>query len=235
MLQIAVIFIGGFTDVLINSLIRGVLPIVMLVLIFLLVLNIASKRRGVARQKVENMLDENIAADSARNKDIGEEFFYTPILENLPINEYSEEEKAAPSADFLWQSKVVEIAKKKMLRFDRQYSNIELKHMFGASNLESVARYEENFSNYNHALRHWAEALLGLEKIKEAERALEESVASGSEISQSYTLLANIYFKTENINALKELKAKAQASSMPGKKIAVTYIDNLLAEERGQK
>ena len=223
------VFDGIFAENLMQNVLRGVVPIVVLVVVIAIAFKIAERKRmDKARQNTQDMIDADDAANLARHRDIEEDFFYTVNLADLPVAQYSEEDMRKPVAPYMWQTKVLAAAEKKMLHFDRQYSNVELKQMFGPANLDNVAKYEENFTNFIHAMRHWAEALLNAHRQEEARKVLEESVKAGSELSQSYTLLADIYHGSGNTAALKELLAKAQSSNMPGKNIAVKHIDALL-------
>ena len=223
------IFDGDFAGLLTQNLLRGIVPIVVLVVVITIAFKIAERRRlDKVRQNTQDMIDADDAANYARHRDIEEDFFYTVNLANLPVAKYSEEDMKKPVPSYMWQTKVLAAAEKKMLHFDRQYSNVELKQMFGPANLDDVAKYEENFTNFIHAMRHWAEALLNAYRRDEAQKVLEESVRAGSELSQSYTLLADIYHESGNKAGLKELLAMAQASNMPGKNIAVKHIDALM-------
>ena len=225
------IFDGAFTENLMQNVLRGIVPIVVLVVVVTIAFKIAERKRmDKVRQNTQDMIDADDAANSARHRDIGEEFFYTASLSTLPVAQYSDEDMKKPVATYMWQMKVVKAAEKQMLHFDKQYSNVELKQMFGTSNLDNVAKYEENFSNFIHAMRYWAEALIAADKHKEAQKVLEESVKAGSELSQSYTLLADIYHRSNNLHALKQLLSTAQASAMPGKNIAIKHIEALLGE-----
>jgi len=225
------IFDGAFADNLMQNVLRGIVPIIVLVVVFTIGLKIAEKKRmDKVRQNTQDMIDADDAANFARHRDISKEFFYTPSLVNLPVVQYSSEDMKKPAPTYMWQAKVIASAEKQMLRFDKQYTNVELKQMFGPANLDNVAKYEENFTNYIHALRHWAEALINADRRNDAQKVLEESIVAGSELSQSYTLLADIYKDSGNISTLKELLTKAQVSSMPGKNIAIKHIEALLKE-----
>jgi len=225
----------GFASILLGNVLIGIVPILVLVVFFVIVVRLANRRKkGDVRQKTEDMLNKDNAANLTRNKEIGEELFYTPDEAKLPLREYTEAEMRQPVAAYMWQKKVVDISAKKMLRFDRAYSNVELKQMFGPSNLEYVARYEENFNNFIHSMRHWAEALLAAGQTEDARRILEESVAAGSELSQSYTKLADIYAEAGDAESLARLKSTVEKSPMPGKNIAAKHIENKLAEARKQ-
>jgi hypothetical protein len=226
--------LGANTDFagnLMQNVLRGVVPILVLVVVVTIALKIAEKKRmDKVRQNSQNMIDADDASNYARHRDIGKEFFYTPGLSNLPLAQYSDDDMKKPVPPYMWQAKVVAAAEKQMLRFDRQYSNVELKQMFGPANLDNVAKYEENFSNFIHAMRYWAEALINSGRLSEAQKVLEQSVKAGSELSQSYTLLADIYKGSDNITGLKKLLAIVEKSSMPGKNIAIKHIGALLKE-----
>jgi hypothetical protein len=223
------IFDGVFAENLMQNVLRGVVPIVVLVVVVTIGMKIAERRRmDKVRQNSQDVIDADEAANYARNRDITAEFFYAPDMANLPVAQYSGEDMAKPAAPYMWQTKAVTAAEKKMLHFDRQYSNLELKQMFGPANLDHVAKYEENFSNFMHTMRHWAEALLAAGKDEDARRVLEESVRAGSELSHSYTLLADIYKGSSDFSALNELLAAARASAMPGKGIAIKHIEAII-------
>ena len=221
----------GFNDALMRNLLIPILSAIVLVAFFMVAIKLAGRKRaGQGRQNTEDMLDLDNTANLARNKDIGEEFFYQVDLAALPIAEYTEEEMKKPHPAYIWQKKVVDMAAKKMLRFDRQYTNVELKQMYGPSNLEFVARYEENFTNFIHAMRHWAEALTAQGATEDAMTVLEASVQAGSELSQSYTLLADIYAGKGNTSALHKLRQTLETTNMPGRAIAQKHIDKLIGE-----
>jgi len=219
----------GFVSALTNNLIVGIVPVIALIIFFVLVVRLANRKRtGDTRQKTADMLEADNAANLSRNKEIGEQFFYTPNIDKLPIAVYTDKEMAEPAATYMWQERVAKAAEKKMLHFDKQYSNVELKQMFGASNLEAVARYEENFTNFIHSMRNWAEALIAAEKTENARVVLEESVEAGSELSQTYTILADIYSKNNDTPSLIRLKTNLETSPMPGKNIAIKHINKLM-------
>ena len=222
---------GGFSfaDTLTRNLIMGIVPVLLLaVFIFAAVKMSNRKRVSDVQQKTTDMLNEDYAAGLSRSRDVGEEFFYSPDMAALPVVEYSADDVAKPHPAYVWQEKVLAATKREMLRFDRTYTNVELKQMYGSANLEYVAQNEENFTNFIHAMRFWAEALIADDRQDEARKVLEESISAGSEQSQSYTLLGDIYASTENHDALQELHARLQKSTMPGKNIAIGHIEQLL-------
>jgi len=219
----------GFADTLTRNLIMGIVPVLLLAVFIFIAIKMANRKRvSDVQQKTTDMLNEDYAAGRARSQDVSEEFYYTADLAALPVVEYSADDVARPHPCYVWQEKALKAAERKMLRFDRTYSNVELKQMYGSANLEYVAQNEENFTNFIHAMRYWAEALIADGRQDEAQRVLQASIDAGSELSQSYTLLGDIYANAGNHNALKELHTGLQKSTMPGKGIAIGHIEQLL-------
>jgi tetratricopeptide (TPR) repeat protein len=217
------IFDEGFADNLFARLLIGIAPILVLVVLFTIALRLASRRSKIQR-KTDQMLADEEAANLTRLKEISEDFFYTPDLSELPIKEYPAGEAEKGNAVYSRQKKVMDTSEKKMIRFGQNLSNVELKTMFGVSNLEFVARYEENFTNFIHALRHWAEALMAADQIEDAKKVLEAANGAGSEISQTYTLLADIYAAQNDGYKLKELLALTEQSPLAQKEPVINHI-----------
>ena len=219
----------GFANTLFDRLLVGIVPALILVALFTIALTVASKRRKT-RSNAHKMFDADNRANSARTKKISDELFFIPDINELPMQEYSFAETEIPNPAYLWQKKVADTHQKKMLRFDQEYTNIELKEMFGHANLEIIARYEENFTNFNHALVNWAKALQAHDNHKDAQKILEYAVSIGSEISAAYTLLADIYAAKNKPKALQELHEKAEQSTMPHKTPTLSHIQELIVK-----
>ena len=227
------IFEGGFGEALTRNLIMGIVPVLLLALFIFIAIKMSHRKRvSAVQQKTADMLDKDYAAGLSRKQDVDEQFYYTPDVSAMPVREYGADDVARPHPAYVWQTKVLAAAKRKMLRFDRPYTNIELKQMYGSSNLEYVAQNEENFTNFIHAMRFWAEALIGDGKQDEARVVLEISATAGSELSQTYTLLGDIYADIGDFAALAQMHANLQESNMPGKNIAINHIEALLLNNR---
>jgi hypothetical protein len=233
MIGVAGFFGEGFGNKLLQYLLAGALPLLVFLAVFMIAMRFAG-RGDKTRRKIEKMLALDEAANRTRVHEIDTGLFYEADFSALPVREYNDEEMARPHPCYLWQKKVLSIYGKKMLRFDRSYSNIELKHMFGVANLEFVARYEENFMNYIHALRHWAEALLAFGASSgdsvmadDARVILEIANDAGSEVSQTYTILADIYVSLGLAQELEGLRNTIINRNFPGKQIALDYINKL--------
>ncbi|MCL2854756.1 MAG: hypothetical protein FWE21_03965 [Defluviitaleaceae bacterium] len=217
----------NFMETLLGRFAVGLAPVLVLVLLFAMVARLARRRNEEKRSRAEDMIAEDDDANQTRPKDVGEELFLHAPVDKLPVKEYTEEQREKPHPAYMWQNKVLAAADKKMLRFETPPSNVELKKMFGRTNLEFVARYEENFVNLIHAMCHWAEALLAAEERDDARKVLEVAVDMGSEISQTYMLLADIYAGDGEEEKLAGLKKLVEGRSFPAKNTTLTYIEGL--------
>lgn len=212
------------------SIVSNILPVLVIIAIIIIIVKLSNRKNNKdLRLKVGNMLNQDHAANMARSKNINQELFYIPNISILPIKNYEADDKNKSTGPHLWQNKALEQANKKMLHFEKPMTNIELKNMFGAANLEQLANYEENFSNYMHTLRNWAKALFDKGELQDAQIILEESISAGSEASANYSLLADIYHKNNNTQGLQDLKVRLNNSSMPGKDIAYAYINKIMS------
>jgi len=221
------IFGGEFFSNLFSNVMWGVLPILTLIIIFWLVVRVFAKRstKG-AGEGTKKLLNDDYIANSARTKEIEESLFYMPDISRLPIRKY--EDIANESVTAQRQAKAIALAESKMIGGVSGLSNIDLKNMFGPAQLEKVAKYEENFSKYMHALRFWSESLIKDGHLGDAQIVLEESIKGGSEISAAYTLLAEIYYGKKDTAAIKALAKTAEEKEWPGRKMALDQIYKFL-------
>jgi len=219
---------GDFAGTLISRVAIGLMPILVLLLLFLVMSRMVRRRNDERRRQSEEMIAEDDKANNARPQEVDVELFVHVNVDDLPLREYSKEEEDKPHSPCMWQNKVLKAAEKKMLRFDSPKTNVQLKQMFGRANLEFVAHYEENFTNFIHAMRHWAEALLSCDQKEDAQTVLEIAVESGSEVSQTYTLLADIYAGGGDKERLIALKTLVEERNLPGKQVALGHIEKLL-------
>jgi len=218
------VFDANLINNLISYVIRGILPILALVVIIWSVIRISNRKsaKDSANDQTQKFLNEDRLANETRMREIEDNQYYFPNLDILPIQEYSG--NMADSLIATRQKDVIKLSEKKMMNLGSSVSNIELKKMFGATQLEQIAQYEENFSKYMHGLRFWSEALIKEGRTEEAIIILEESVAAKSQISASYTLLAEIYFNAADSEKLDELRKTVESRDFPGRKIALDYI-----------
>lgn len=72
-------------------------------------------------------------------------------------------------------------------------SNTELKLRYGAPNIDLLTQYDQNYTLLVRTLQQWAQELYDAGFKDEACQMLEFSVSTGSDISNTYRLLCQIY------------------------------------------
>ena len=170
---------------------------------------------------VDKFLDDEMEANTARRREVEEEYFYLPDIESLPVRNDAVGDVAK------MQERALVCARQKMLRFPQKMTNIELKNAYGVANLEKLTGYEENYNRYVMALVNWADALLESGEAKaDAVAILKKTVEMGSEYRKTYLHLADYYLEKSDIEGLNHLLEKvAELFSDEGIKRQVTqYI-----------
>jgi hypothetical protein len=152
-----------------------------------------AKQNKLARK----FLQEEDAANRVRKRPIEPEMFFIADLNALP---------PIPKGD---PHKVERATKRKMIRFNKPTSNVELKARYGRLQLEYLAHYEENFNDYLRSLTKWAEALIMEGNLSDARRVLEHALALGSEFRNTYKFAADVYAANADMEKLDELLSKA--------------------------
>ena len=72
-------------------------------------------------------------------------------------------------------------------------SNTELKLRYGAPNIDLLTQYDQNYTLLVRTLQQWAQELYNAGYVDEACQMLEFSVSTGTDISNTYRLLCQIY------------------------------------------
>lgn len=206
-----------------------VAPILTLLIFFVIIFHafLRSTKKESYRQ-TKKFLDDEEASNNVRKKPIGEDSFFVPDLTVLPIKEYTAEETEKFPVAASRQKKLIEASKNKMIRFKEPKSNRDIKFQFGTTSIETIAQYEENYSRYMYALLNWAESLIEAGNPEEARQILSASIEQGSEISKSYTLLADIYFQNKDKPKMEELYETVNKIDIPGQKKAWAHINDYL-------
>ena len=75
------------------------------------------------------------------------------------------------------------------------YTNTELKLMYGPGNLADLTEYDQNFTLLVRTLHKWGEQLSSLGYEKEAIQVLEYAVSIKSDVTAGYLLLGKLYLK----------------------------------------
>ena len=104
------------------------------------------------------------------------------------------------SADSFWQ-KILNLGAK---------TNTELKLEYGLANLNILTAYEQNFNTLCQTLLSYATALMQAEQNAAAQTVLEYGIEIGSDMSQNFLLLADLYRTNGTPERISELIEKAE-------------------------
>ncbi len=151
--------------------------------------------------KMDDYIKVEEEANLIRKQEIDKKYFVVPNINKLPILDYECETELSAC-----QNTVIKKSQLKMIHFDKQMSNLELKKIYGVNNLQKIINYEEHYNMYISALNKWAEELIKAEKISDAEKVLQEAVIFGSDYLMTYTLLIDIYIKQNQAYELNKLR-----------------------------
>lgn len=207
----------------IGALFAPVLILVGILIIFKTLLKKSS--RDYKKRKNEYIEKERLASFS-RAKAIEQSRYIIPDIQKFPIIQEYEARSEKEIEAYKIQKSVLEKAQKTMAHFEE--TNLELKQMYGVTNLETIIQCEENYSEFLHKLNLWANALVDADKKKDAIKVLEESINLGMDLSQGFIQLADLYKENNNLPALKNLYKIAEQNKNITMLKVVTYIKNLL-------
>lgn len=156
-------------------------------------------------KRVRTEFEKELAANFSRKRNIPDEIFCTPNLENLPMKDYPEGDESFIPV-IAAQDKVLRKANLKMLKLSPPLSNIEIKKKFGYANLEIIIDCEENYYAYLHALNSLAASLIKINDLEHAEKILLYCILEmESNILKTYSLLFQIYMNTNKKDKLQDI------------------------------
>ncbi|MDR1704544.1 MAG: hypothetical protein LBS19_07650 [Clostridiales bacterium] len=179
------------------------------------------RNKGYGKE-FEDYVKEEIAANAVKSKEIEPELYFVPGLSGLPVRA---DDGAEDSPALRRQREALKRAQKKMIRLPAPMTNTELKFKYGTVNIEIISEYEENFFTYIYALNGWAEALLEEGDEAGAERVLYHAVTAGAETSKTFTMLADIYYKNGDVQAMRELYGLVNGRNMPAQDKIWQYVN----------
>lgn len=177
----------------------GFINILLIALSVLLIIFVAISTRRHKKQQDEfkrRFLDGESAANNVRKKEIDAELFFIPDLSKLP-----EIEEGDPF-------QVERTSKRRMIKFLKPTTNLELKMQYGRAQMDVLALYEENFNEFLKSLTAWAGSLVENGNDEKALTVLKYAITHGSEYRNTYKYAADIYLKLNDVTALNLLREK---------------------------
>jgi hypothetical protein len=162
------------------------------VIIFILWLQYELRKSSRSSKNAsDSFWDKENKSNLARRADISGLNYITLHSEELPLRE-NEDETINSYRDL-----ILGLANKKILNLSG-YTNIDLKNNYGAANFPQLLEYDNNYTILVSILQKWAERLYHKGDIQEAKAVLEYALSIGSDVTNTYKLLAEIYRKQES-------------------------------------
>lgn len=183
------------------------ITIIILFALCLIVAFAVSRGKYTERENREAFLERESRANSVRRADISSLDYIRVPLERLPLD-------AARQAGYSELcDKLTQLAGNRILKLS-QYTNTDLKLMYGPANLDDLCRYDDNYTELIRLLDKLAECMLETGDAEHARLFLEYAVSIGSDISKTYVHLGELYADEKNTALLDDLIRKAQ--NLPG-------------------
>ena len=181
--------------------------------------------RGVARSKHEaakntkNFWDNESKANLVRKADISNLAYLVLDLSLLPMD-------ALLPALSHRAKELEDLATKKILNLS-MYTNTELKLMYGPANLEELSYCDGNYLNLIRLLNSIGKDLIELGNVSAAKEFLSYSLSIGSDISETFTLLAGIYKSKGHDNDIDLLIKLAERLETINKATIINKLNNI--------
>ena len=193
--------------------------------VFLLIMLIAFfVRRGKDKyaQEQEDFWERERRANSTRRKSLDGLNYLTIPWDRLPTEICTDDERIAEYIDTIRNLKDTKIVNLTGI------SNTDLKLQYGAPNITELTIYDQRYTALASTLQRWADALIQKEQTDAARTVLEYAVETGTDVSGSYKLLADIYDKEGNKEAIRGLLPTAEALNTPMKEAIIRSINERL-------
>ncbi|HHV11807.1 MAG TPA: hypothetical protein GXX75_16155 [Clostridiales bacterium] len=168
------------------------LPIISaLIIIFILWLQYEIKK-SYKKEKTtaDTFWDRETKSNLVRRADISGLDYITLNPGLLPM-----EDKADGTINS-YRDTILGLADKKILNLSG-YTNTDLKNKYGVANISLLTEYDNNYTILVSILQKWAERLYHNGDIQDAKAILEYAVTLGSDVTNTYKLLAEIYRKQD--------------------------------------
>ena len=197
-------------------------PILPFFLLFIVLLTLRIKSLDAKQAKEQaDFWDKEKAANTTPAKDISNLRYITIPIEKFPLN-FSNDEKVIEL-----ENELKEISTHKLLNLTG-ISNTDLKLTYGVPNFDTMSQIGEDFDKACILLNSYGKVLFEAGRDEDAKNVLEFAVGVGTDISESYTMLADYYKKNSQKEKLSFLREQVSNSNSMLKNSILNKIDDAM-------
>ena len=183
-------------------------PILPFFLIFLIWLTFRIKSLNAKQEKTQkDFWDRERAANITPAKDISNLRYITIPIEKFPLNFSTDEEVIEI------ENRLKELSTHRLLNLTG-VTNTDLKLTYGVPNFETMSKIGDDFDEACVLLNKYAKALMEEGRTDDVITVLEFAVGIGTDISESYTTLANCYKQKQMDSKLDLLRTQIEQSTL---------------------
>ncbi len=161
--------------------------------------NVKKRAKRSRKQEAEFWARES-AANSVRRKSLDGLPYIKIPLENFPthlLQDNSEVLECIETMEFLSDKKILNLT---------GWSNTDLKLEYGTANITALSEYDQNYTLLVRTLQKWADILTGAGHADEAVILMEFAVSTSTDISRTYSQLADYWAARGRGDKIEEMK-----------------------------
>ena len=190
-------------------------------IVFCLVLmNIIRKSRNKEAAAYNNFMEEEARANSTRRQPLDDLNYITIDFNTLPMDILSDDEKVIE-----YHETLKTLSDKPIVNLTG-LTNTELKLKYGAPNIDLLSSYDNTYTILARTLNDWGKYAFDQGYTAEAQTILEFAMETGTDVSESFLTLAQIYHDAGQNDKIKELTEKASQINSLLSKSLVQKLEN---------
>lgn len=196
-------------------------PILTSVIILTILLNLRNRKTtSLFKRERESFWEKESLANSTRKKDLSNLHYITIPEKSLPFIETNDEiiNSCHNNIRKLMSEQIVNLT---------GYTNTELKLEYGAANLNTLSKYDSNFTELCRVLNKWGSRLSELGYTFEACTVLEFAVSVLSDVSSTYKTLGRIYVQNGDSQKIDNLLNQAEKLNSLSKPVIIKALSEL--------
>lgn len=176
------------------------------------------KNKNTDKEALARFWDKERRSNSVRKKSLEDLAYLTipsDILSMQPLNPAAQTISYIEELQSLSSEKIVNLT---------GISNTDLKLTYGTANITALSEYDFHYTHMVTVLQKLAESLLAADDKALAVRVLEFAVSTGTDVSQTYYLLADLYREEGSPEKIRTLIQTAQGLHTLKKDSILRYL-----------